>query len=69
MVFPTGLLTLYLLFKEKEYLNSNLILSSWVFMNIFWMLHELQNFPMWSVHIWMILGGLSILKSLYKRNP
>ena len=69
MVFPTGLLTLYLLFKEKDNLNSNLILTSWVFMNIFWMLHELQNFPMWSVYVWMIFGGLSILKSLYKRNP
>jgi hypothetical protein len=69
MVFPTGFLTLYLLFKEKDNLNSNLILSSWVFMNIFWMLHELQNFPLWLVHIWMFLGGISILKSLYKRNP
>jgi hypothetical protein len=68
MVFPTGLLTLYLLFKEKEYLNSNLILSSWVFMNIFWMLHELQNFPFWIVQIFMLLGIFNTLRLIVKRR-
>ena len=69
MVFPTMFLTVYLLITEKENRESNLILSSWVFMNIFWMLHELQNFPMWPVQVCMILGGIAVANSIYKKNP
>jgi len=69
MVFPTMFLTVYLLITEKENRESNLILSSWVFMNIFWMLHELQNFPMWPVQVCMIFGGIAVANSLYKKNP
>jgi hypothetical protein len=36
-------------------------------MNIFWMLHELQNFPYWIVTIWMVFGGLVVGKSLRKK--
>jgi len=67
MVVPTGFLTLYILFKEKQNRESNLILSSWVFMNIFWMLHELQGFPFWSVQLFMLAGIFSVLKTLYKK--
>ena len=67
MVFPTGLLTLYILFKEKNNLDSNLILFSWVFMNIFWMLHELQGFPLWTVQTFMVMGGISVLRTLWKK--
>jgi hypothetical protein len=69
MVIPTTFLTLYILFKEQDNRDTNLILSSWVFMNIFWMLHELQNFPYWPVQVCMILGGLAVVNSLYKKNP
>lgn len=69
MVIPTVFLTVYILFKEPENRDTNLILSSWVFMNIFWMLHELQNLPYWPVQVCMILGGLAVLNSLYKKNP
>ena len=69
MVIPTTFLTLYILFKEQDNRDTNLILSSWVFMNIFWMLHELQNFPYWPVQVCMILGGLAVINSLHKKNP
>jgi hypothetical protein len=67
MVFPTGFLTLYILFKEKQNRESNLILSSWVFMNIFWMLNELQGFPFWTVQLFMLTGIFSVLRTLYKK--
>jgi hypothetical protein len=68
MVFPTIFLTIYILVKEKENRSTNLTLTSWVFMNIFWMLHELQNFPQWMVTVCMIFGGLSIGNSLRKKK-
>jgi hypothetical protein len=67
MVVPTGFLTLYILFKEKQNRESNLILSSWVFMNIFWMLHELQGFPFWMVQLFMLTGIFSVLRTLHKK--
>jgi hypothetical protein len=67
MVFPTIFLTIFILVKEKENRDTNLILTSWVLMNIFWMLHELQNFPYWIVTIWMVFGGLVVGKSLRKK--
>jgi hypothetical protein len=68
MVIPTSILTIYILLIEKENRNSNLTLSSWVFMNIFWMLHELQNFPFWPVQIFMFLGILNTLRLIFNRN-
>lgn len=68
MVFPTIFFTVFLLITEKDQRDTNLILSSWVSMNIFWMLHELQGFPMFPVHISMFLGALSIAYSLRKKN-
>jgi hypothetical protein len=65
MVIPTTILTLYLLFKEKDNLDTNYIVSSWVFMNIFWMLHELHGFPFFII-IFMVLGLFSVMRMLFK---
>lgn len=68
MVFPTLFLTVFILIKEKENRNTNLILSSWVLMNIFWMLHELQNFPQWIITVCMIFGGFTVINSIRNKN-
>jgi hypothetical protein len=68
MVFPTIFFTVFLLITEKGQRDTNLILSSWVSMNIFWMLHELQGFPMFPVQISMFLGAISVIYSLRKKN-
>ena len=68
MVFPTSVLTIYLLFKEKDNIDTNLVLTSWVFMNVFWMLHELQNFPFWIVQIFMLLGIFNTFRLIVKRR-
>lgn len=64
MVLPTSFLTIYILITDKENRNSNLILSSWVFMNVFWMLHELHSTPYWPVQVFMLSGILSIINLL-----
>lgn len=66
MVIPTTILTIYLLFKEKDNLDTNLIVTNWVFMNIFWMLHELHEFPYFMIIIFMVLGSISVLRMLIK---
>ena len=68
MVFPTIFFTVFLLVKEKDQRDTNLILSSWVSMNIFWMLHELQGLPMFLAQICMFLGALSLMYSLKKNS-
>lgn len=69
MIIPTLFLTFYILIKDKEERETNFILASWVLMNVFWMLHELQNTPYWIVQVCMILGGISVMNSLYNKNP
>ena len=66
MVFPTAMLTFVILYKERN--HTNLILSFWVFMNIFWMLHELQNFPEWPIKVFMFLGIFSIFAYIIKKS-
>lgn len=68
MVIPTSILTIYILLTEKNNIDGNITLASWVFMNIFWMLHELQNFPFWTVQIFMFFGILSTIKFIVKRR-
>ena len=68
MVFPTIFFTVFLLITEKDQRDTNLILSSWVSMNIFWMLHELQGFPMFPVQISMFLGAFSVIYSFRKKG-
>jgi hypothetical protein len=68
MIIPTSILTLYLLLTEKNNRDGNITLTSWVFMNVFWMLHELQNLPFWLVQIFMFLGIFNILRLIIKRR-
>jgi len=68
MVFPTSVLTIYLLVTEKDNRDANITLFSWVFMNIFWMLHELQNFPFWPVQLFMLSGIFNTFRLLTKRR-
>jgi hypothetical protein len=66
MIVPTVFFTIYLLVKEKKHRQINFILSSWVFMNIFWMIHEFYNFSFWPIYIFMVAGLTVIFKSLLK---
>jgi hypothetical protein len=66
MIVPTAFFTIYLLVKEKKHRQINLILASWVFMNIFWMVHELYGFPFWPIYIFVISGLTVIIKSFLK---
>lgn len=68
MIIPTSILTIYLLIKEKDNRETNLVLFSWVFMNIFWMVHELHGTPLWFVFIFMSTGILFTLKSLINKK-
>lgn len=68
MVLPTALLAIYIFIKEKDSKSANLVLLSWLFMNIFWMLHELQNLPYWPVQVFMFLGILSTFSLILKRK-
>jgi len=68
MVLPTLLLALYIFIREKESRDSNLVLLSWLNMNIFWMLHELQNLPYWPVQLFMFLGILSTFRLILKKR-
>ena len=59
MVIPTLILTIYLIndsIKQRDYFSPNLIFSSWILMNIFWMLHEIHNFPIVIAQIFSLLG-------------
>lgn len=68
MVFPTATLTIYILLTEKNNKDVNITLFSWVFMNIFWMLHELQNLPFWPVQLFMLSGIFNTFRLLIKRR-
>lgn len=68
MVLPTALLAIYIFITDKESKDANLVLLSWLFMNIFWMLHELQNLSYWPVQVFMFLGILSTLNLLLKKR-
>jgi len=68
MIFPTVILTFTILLKEKNEIHLNLILTCWVLMNVFWMLHELAGSPLYIAHIFMGIGGLLTAKWIYKHN-
>jgi hypothetical protein len=68
MVVPTLLLGIHIYIKEKEARDSNLVLLCWLSMNIFWMLHELQNLPYWPVQLFMFLGILSTFRLIVKKR-
>jgi hypothetical protein len=66
MILPTLFLTFYILIKDKYNRQTNLILTSWVLMNVFWMLHELHNITIQPVYFFMFFGTVVVTKSLLK---
>ena len=66
MVFPTVSLTGYILFTQKESREENLILTCWVMMNVFWMLHELHGTSKSPIYLFMGLGLISSAHAIYK---
>ncbi len=68
MVFPTLLLAIYILITEKNHRDGNWTLFFWLLMNIFWMLHELQNLPYWPVQVFMMLGVFNTFRLVIKRS-
>jgi hypothetical protein len=68
MVIPTSILTIYILLTEKNNRDGNITLMSWVFMNIFWMLHELQNLPFWPVQVFMLFGIFNTFRILIQKK-
>jgi hypothetical protein len=74
MVVPTVLLTLYIISKTKKIISTTTIFSSWVMMNVFWMLHELYNTPLFISFIFIFIG-VSVLilyvlnNKLFKKKP
>lgn len=67
MVIPTSLIAFYILFFDKKNRQVNLIMTSWLFMNIFWMLHELQNLNFLPVVLFMISGIFFTFVLLFNR--
>jgi len=43
MIIPTIFFSLYMLWNDKENRLENLTVTSWIMMNIFWMLHEFHS--------------------------
>lgn len=67
MLIPTIVLTLYIVIKQKKFVSTTTIFSSWVMMNVFWMLHELYNTPLFPSYVFILIG-LFILGSYFKRE-
>jgi hypothetical protein len=68
MIIPTSFLTIYILIKEKENRDSNITLTCWVFMNVFWMLHELHDTSFRIVQLFMFLGIFNTFRLINKRT-
>jgi hypothetical protein len=73
MVFPTIGLMLYMIIKNPEDRLENLTVSSWIMMNILWMLNELKatQWPRWPIYIPMSLGiifSILLIRDIYKRK-
>lgn len=68
MVVPTMLLTIYLLFKTKKFISTTTIFSSWVMTNIFWMLHELYDIPLFFAKIFIGLGVTTLILFMIKNH-
>lgn len=64
MLFPTLILTVIMLAKDKENKVENVLLTCWIVMNCFWMSHELLNTPFWLVYPPMFAGISLIYKIL-----
>lgn len=68
MVIPTIFLAGYVLITDKINRDINLVLFSWLMLNVSWMLHELQNFPYWPVPCFVFLGFFFILRFIRNKN-
>jgi hypothetical protein len=66
MIVPTLILTLYILYSEKDNRDANITLLSWVLMNIFWMCHELHGLPMWGVYFSIGIGIVNTGRLMFK---
>ena len=56
MIIPTLLLTGYVLTSQRDKREENFVLTSWVLMNVMWLLHEIQNWSMIPVFVFMVMG-------------
>lgn len=56
MIIPTLLLTGYVLASQKDKREENFVLTSWVLMNIMWLLHEIRDWSILPVFLFMIVG-------------
>ena len=56
MITPTSVIALYILISEKDNRLENGILTSWLSLNIFWMLHELVGFPLIFIYPPILIG-------------
>ena len=56
MIVPTLLLTGYVLVSQKTRREENFILTSWVLMNIMWLLHEIEDWTIIPVFLFMLIG-------------
>ena len=56
MIIPTLLLTGYVLTSQKNRREENFVLTSWVLMNIMWLLHEIQDWSILPVFVFMAMG-------------
>ncbi len=66
MIVPTILLTLYILYIEKDNRDANITLLSWVLMNVFWMCHELHDLPIWGVYLCIGVGAINTMRLIFK---
>jgi hypothetical protein len=66
MILPTTILTIYLFVTEKGNRKTNFVLSCWVFMNVFWMLHELYGTPFWVIIFFMAGGIIGSIYSIFR---
>ena len=56
MIIPTLLLTGYALIAQKDKREENFVLASWVLMNIMWLLHEIRDWSILPVFLFMTVG-------------
>lgn len=68
MIFPTLFFTIYFLIKEKDSKQENWTIFFWVMLNITWMCHEIHNFPIWIMRIFMILGIINSIRLLKSKS-
>lgn len=66
LVFPTFLLTVYILVKTKNFISTAGIFSSWVMMNIFWMIHELYGISLVFAEFFIVIGLFCLVSYIYK---